>query len=314
MVPKSQIMVGVDGAPASRAALEWAARRAQQQKLPLLLVHAVPDYLVSPEHFSYQSVRASLEGMLDSEANSVRGFAPAVEVRSSFLFGEPAQVLAELSARSSMVVVGTDRTADAHGEGFGTLNFQLARTGRCPVAVIPARRRAVNAGVVVGIDGSPESMAAAYFAAAEAARTRQELTVICVSQSPARWVRPSTDGSLENQQIGTQGRVILAAVVAAVRARHIQLSVFDRFEQHEVPARVLIEAGKGAAMLVVGSRGRGVTHGALMGSATQGLLLDVPCPLVITRQEYAGVAAQQDKDLGTGQQMLAPVQISPEGF
>ncbi|POH57802.1 universal stress protein [Arthrobacter glacialis] len=314
MVLEPQIMVGVDGSPASRAALEWAARRAQRQKLPLLLVHAVPDYLVLPERVEYQSVRGSLEGMLDSEANSVRGLAPAVEVRSSLLFGEPAQVLAELSARSSMVVVGTDRTADVYGEEFGTLNVQLAMIGRCPVAVIPEPGSSVRTGVVVGIDGSPESMAAAYFAAAEAAHTRQDLTVICVSHSPARWVHPSADGSLENQQIGTQGRMILETVVAAVRARHIHLTVFDRFEQHDVPAQVLIEAGKGAAMLVVGNRGRGATHHALVGSVTQQLLLDVPCPLVITQQEYAGTAAQQSKDLGAGQQMPAPVQISPRGF
>jgi nucleotide-binding universal stress UspA family protein len=314
MVLEPQIMVGVDGSPASRAALEWAARRAQLQKRPLLLVHAVPDYLVSPESVEYQGLRASFEGMLNSEANCARGFGPGVEVRSSLLFGEPAQVLAELSARSSMVVVGTDRTADGHGGGFGSLNFQLAMIGRCPVAVIPARQSPANAGVVVGIDGSPESMAAAYFAAAEAARTRQELTVVCVSHSPARWAHPSTDGSGSTQQIDTQGRMILEAVVAAVRARHIHLTVFDRFEQHDVPARVLIEAGQGAAMLVVGNRGRGATHHALMGSATQELLLDVPCPLVLTQQEEAGSAAQQYKDHGAGQRMFAPVQISPGGF
>lgn len=314
MVPEPQIMVGVDGSPASRAALEWAARRAQRQKLPLLLVHAVPEYLVMPERVEYQSVRAALVGMLDSEANSVRGLAPAVEVRSSLHFGEPAQVLAELSARSSMVVVGTDRTADDCGEEFGTLTFQLAMNGRCPVAVIPEPESSVSAGVVVGIDGSPESLAAAYFAAAEAARTRQELTVICVSHTPARWVRPSTGGSLGDQQIGTQGRIILEAVVAAVRARHIHLTVVDRFEQHDAPARVLIEAGKGAAMLVVGTRGRGATQHALLGSVTQELLVDVPCPLVMTQQEYTGTAAQQFKALGVRQQMLAPVQISPGGF
>lgn len=311
MVVEPQIMVGVDGSPASRAALEWAARRAQLQKLPLLLVHAVPNYLVSAESVEYQSYRASLLSMLDSEANSVHEFAPAVEVRSSLHFGVPAQVLAELSARSAMVVIGTDRAGDVHGGGFGTLNFQLAMVGRCPVAVIPARPCPVTAGVVVGIDGSPESMAAAYFAAAEAAHTQQELTVICVSHSPARWVDPRADGLGRTEQIGTQGRVILEAVVAAVRARHIHLTVLGRFVQQNVPARVLIEAGKGAAMLVVGSRGSGAAHHAFMGSATQELLLHVPCPLVLTQQEEAGLAAQQYKVHGAGEDTLVPAQISP---
>ncbi|ALV45242.1 hypothetical protein MB46_06745 [Arthrobacter alpinus] len=307
-------MVGVDGSPASRAALEWAAHRAQQQGRPLLLVHSVPDYLVSPEGVDYQTFRAGLQGMLDSEANRVRGLVPAVEVRSSLQFGEPARVLAELSARSVMVVVGTDRTADVQGERFGTLNFQLAMIGRCPVAVIPEPENSVSAGVVVGIDGSPESMAAAYFAAAEAVRTRQDLTVVCVSQSPARWVHSSADGSVKTRQIGTQGRMILEAVVAAVRARHTHLTVFDRFEQHDAAARVLIEAGKGAAMLVVGSRGSGAVHHAAMGSVTRELLLHVPCPLVLTQQEEAAVVGERYKGHRAGLHTLAPVQISPGGF
>ncbi|MDD0857773.1 universal stress protein [Arthrobacter alpinus] len=132
----------MDGSPASRAALEWAARRAQLQKLPLLLVHAVPNYLVSAESVEYQSYRASLLSMLDSEANSVHEFAPAVEVRSSLHFGVPAQVLAELSARSAMVVIGTDRAGDVHGGDSvrsifnlpwsGDVPWQLSRRGRVP--------------------------------------------------------------------------------------------------------------------------------------------------------------------------------------
>lgn len=314
MVLEPQIMVGVDGSPASRAALEWAARRAQRQKLPLLLVHAVPDYLVLPERVEYQSVRGSLEGMLDSEANSVRGLAPAVEVRSSLLFGEPAQVLAELSARSSMVVVGTDRTADAHGEGFGAVDFQLATSGRCPVAVIPARQSPVRTGVVVGIDGSMQSLAAAHFAAVEAASIGQDLTIIYVASTVPLWLHSSSLGPAIAQQDDAQGRIILESAVAAVRARHIHLTVCERFEHDDVPARTLIAAGTGAAMLVVGSRGRGATQHALMGSATQEMLLHVPCPLVLTPHEYAGLTVEQGSDHGPVRPTPSPGQMPQGGF
>lgn len=77
-------------------------------------------------------------------------------------------MLAELSSNSAMDVVGMDRTADVHGEGFAAVNWRLARIGRCPVAVIPVSVNAVNAGVVVGIEGFFGSMAAASFATAEA--------------------------------------------------------------------------------------------------------------------------------------------------
>ncbi|AIX99958.1 hypothetical protein ART_0360 [Arthrobacter sp. PAMC 25486] len=60
MVVAPRIVVGVDGSPRSRAALEWAALRAPRQTLSLLLVYAVPDYLVSPGRIECQSVRDAL--------------------------------------------------------------------------------------------------------------------------------------------------------------------------------------------------------------------------------------------------------------
>lgn len=292
MVLEPQIIVGVDGSPSSRAALEWAASRAQRQKSPLLLVHAVPDFLVSPGRIEYHSVRDALQGLLDSEVNRAREFAPSVEVKASLHFGEPAQVLAEQSFGSVMVVVGTDRTADVHGEGFGAVDLQLATMGHCPVAVVPARQSPVHAGVVVGIDGSTQSMIAAHFAAAEATRIEQDLTIIYVQSTVPLWLHSSTLGPAITQLDDARGRMILEAAVAALRARHIHLTVCERFEHDDVPARTLIAAGKSAAMLVVGNRGRGATQHALMGSAMQELLLHVPCPVVLIQQEYAGAAAE----------------------
>ena len=298
MVVAPQIIVGVDGSPSSRAALEWAALRARRLKHSLQLVHSVPDYLVSPGRIEYQSVRDVFEGLLHSEASRAREFAPAVDVHTSLHFGEPAQVLAEVSSGSAMAVVGTDRTADAHGEGFGAVNLQLATIGQCPVAVIPTRQSAVNAGVVVGIDGSPQSTAAAYFAASEATSTEQELTVIYASSAVAGWLRNSALGPTIVMQGETAGRMILESTVAALRARHIHLTVCERYEHDDVPARALINAGQTAAMLVVGNRGRGAVQRALMGSTTQDLLLHVPCPIVLTRPDNANNPEVQDSDDG----------------
>ncbi|MHA7304219.1 universal stress protein [Arthrobacter sp. TMN-49] len=309
MVRQAQIVVGVDGSPPSRAALEWAAHRVQRGGSSLLLVHSVPDFLVSPGHDEYESVRAALEGMLTSEAASAREFAPGVEVQTILQFGEPALVLAELSASSAMVVVGNDRSADVHGEGFGAINLQLATIGRCPVAVIPARRGQANDGVVVGIDGSPQSMAAASFAAAEAVDIEQELTVVYVSPAAALPAQAAAAGPAIGQLDDTRGRMILETVVAAVRARHIHLTVCERFVHHDVPARALIDAGRGAAMLVVGNRGRGATHQAIRGSAIHELLQHVPCPVVLTPQDYADAAAGHHQDHDT----LSPSPTPLEG-
>lgn len=184
------------------------------------------------------------------------------------------------------VVVGTDRTADVHGEGFGAVTLQLATIGRCPVAVVPASQKAARAGVVVGIGGSFQSMAAAYFAAAEATSTEQELVVIYVSSGISGCLHGSTLGSAIAEQDEAAGGMFLETAVACPRARHINPTVDERFEHGDLPTSALIDAGKGAAMLVVGNRGRGVVQQAHMTSSIQGLLLHVPCPVVLIQQDY----------------------------
>jgi nucleotide-binding universal stress UspA family protein len=53
-------------------------------------------------------------------------------------------------------------------------------------------------------------------------------------------------------------------------------------EIREGPAApVLIEAGRGAALLVLGSRGRGGFAGLLLGSVSQQCAQHPPCPVVI---------------------------------
>jgi len=283
MSSKQPIVVGVDQAASSRAALEWGARRAERFHVPLLLVHVIPDYLVSSGSMEFHVVQDAIAGLLESEATRARELAPTSEVRTRLILGETVRVLAELSHHAAMVVVGTDRTADVHGEGFGAVNLQIAMISRCPVAVIPVHPTTGHAGVVVGIDGSPHSMEAAHFAAEEALGSGAELTLIHASRTHSGWLTSSTLGPWIATRDHTAGRMILESAVTSLRARYIHLTVCDRLETENAPAKALIDAAHDAQMLVVGSRGSGAVQHALMGSVTQDVLLHVPCPLILTR-------------------------------
>ena len=57
---------------------------------------------------------------------------------------------------------------------------------------------------------------------------------------------------------------------------------------NDLPARALLEAGKGAWTLVLGSRGLGGFKGLLLGSVSQQVVHHASCPVLIVPEPDAG--------------------------
>jgi nucleotide-binding universal stress UspA family protein len=154
----------------------------------------------------------------------------------------------------------TDRTED--------------RTATSEVAREPASR------IVVGVDGSPTSIAALGWAARQAELTGSAIDVVATWEWPtaAGWapVVPSGyDPSVDVQKVVDQA---LGTVGTAHPDVHLQSRVV---EGH--PAPVLVEASRGAALLVVGNRGHGEFAGMLIGSVSQYCVTQAHCPVLVFR-------------------------------
>jgi nucleotide-binding universal stress UspA family protein len=145
--------------------------------------------------------------------------------------------------------------------------------------------------VVVGVDGSPGSRAALTQAFLAAARDGAVLEVV---------------SSLGLELFYLGGEPVVVPDVAAIRedcaarARATVAEVQDELAASYAPgirdvpvtiliseapaARALLDRAEGAALLVVGSRGRGAMRSALVGSVALHCVTHAPCPVEVVHQ------------------------------
>ena len=139
--------------------------------------------------------------------------------------------------------------------------------------------------IVVGYDGSPDSCAALDWAAALAHRTHLPLTVLHVvdylGQLPGTLPAVPTPQRVE-QAVGPPAELVAAEGVHLARTRTDSIDITAVTHVARV-AYSLIEHSRDAALLVVGTRGRGELGGAILGSVSFAAVGHAHCPVVVVR-------------------------------
>jgi nucleotide-binding universal stress UspA family protein len=138
-----------------------------------------------------------------------------------------------------------------------------------------------NTDIVVGIDGSAESKKALRWAAAEARRQDARLSI--VTAYAYIWPLEAFGGLAEQpdyaRQVFTE---IVDSAVAEARALEPGVEVTGAVVLGE-PVPTLLDAGRDAAMVVVGSRGHGGFASLLLGSVSQQVATHATGPVVVVR-------------------------------
>jgi nucleotide-binding universal stress UspA family protein len=275
------IVVGYDGSADSDRAVDWAVMVAKLRHCPVRLVaviddDAAPDWL--PTRVEDARERALEQLRVTAEASDelpVTLMKPRSELAT--------HALLRLSRDAQLIVVGARGHGALGGTLSGSVSQHLARHAECPVAVVrephdPKARR-----IVVGFDDSPGSREAVAFAFAMASDTKQPLTVLHGWRySPAGTVglyMPLTPDVIERVNFE---RAKLSDAMREWREKYPEVDVaLEAIPVH--PVRALTDASDYAALVVVGSRGRGAFSGMLLGSVSQGFLQHAQCTVVIAR-------------------------------
>jgi nucleotide-binding universal stress UspA family protein len=128
------VLVGVDTAETSRAALDYAFASADRggQPLDVVLCYTPPRDRVG-RRASFADARRSL-------AEALSGFAeqyPNVAVTELFVDGDPIEELARRSRKAALLVLGSRGRGRLASMAFGSVSRSLIRRSHCPVAVLP---------------------------------------------------------------------------------------------------------------------------------------------------------------------------------
>ncbi|THA81558.1 universal stress protein [Streptomyces sp. A0592] len=152
--------------------------------------------------------------------------------------------------------------------------------------------------LVVGVDGSPQSRAAADWAAREAVRRDLPLHVVHA------WLWQPLAGPVV-QDRNTEARRaddLLKEVEGELTRRYPGLALTAEVLS-DAPVPALLHAAKGAEILVLGSRGYGALVGFLLGSYGRQVIAAAECPVVSVRSSHGRpVAVPEEGEVVVGQQ------------
>jgi nucleotide-binding universal stress UspA family protein len=147
--------------------------------------------------------------------------------------------------------------------------------------------------IVVGVDGSPASVAALTWAVHQASLTGAVVEAVTAWQFPAAYGGYPVDAGTDWR---ANAHIVQDMAVKEALGDEATGLVRRVAEGHSV--RVLLDASAGAELLVVGSRGHGGFTGMLLGSVSERVVAHAPCAVVVIR---TAVPAGDARDGSEGQ-------------
>ncbi|WP_405020156.1 universal stress protein [Kitasatospora sp. NBC_00070] len=276
------VVVGVDGSPHATVAADWAAQEAERRGCGLHLVYAVNTGTVTLSPRSGAAVTdlilKNAQAVLDEAIDLVGAAHPTLRPTGDVVPRDAAAAVLAAAEHAELAVVGTRGHGGFAALLLGSVSLRVCAHASCPVVVVrvpPERGDCVL--VAIREERDAEAL---RFGAGQALRAGLPLRALHtwspVVTDIARGA-PLLDESGEEAKLHEQ---LLSRTVDPVRAEFPELAI--EAEDHSGPtAATLVEASKGAALLVV-ARHRPAPHlGLRLGTAVHAVLHHAHCPVAV---------------------------------
>ncbi len=167
--------------------------------------------------------------------------------------------------------------------------------------------------IVVGTDGSKESLHAVEWAAREAVLRGAPLRIVSAAALLPRMLGSSGTSDYDTVADLLQQDRDRALAAGAQRAAEVAPGLLiDTDMLTGQPAQAVTDSGTGALMLVVGSRGIGAFTAMVLGSVSRYAAIHASCPVVVIREETTSTHKQIGVGIGDPETSSAALEFAFE--
>ncbi|MFF9165208.1 universal stress protein [Streptomyces longwoodensis] len=281
------VTVGLDGSPESLSAARWAADEAEKRKLTLRLLHAWP--LLAPEPArtpggvdqNYWAKR-----LVHTAQAELKTRHPGLTVVASLVAEDAQEALLRVASDSEMLVLGSRGLESVESYFMGDISMPVVARAERPVVLV--RAEPVK-------EGPPPAPAGAVVVALKLRDSGEELLDFAFHTAAARNVpllavhgrsvplHARTPWGTDHEITEEMSKDARAGLSRALQPWHEKYPLVE--VQHSIrlasPAKAVVQAAEGAALLVVGRRAH--RHGAAphLGPVAHAALHHGRCPVAV---------------------------------
>jgi nucleotide-binding universal stress UspA family protein len=291
-----RVLVATDGSSGARAAVDWLARSfpGAGATVTVVSVAAGPPAVGGGEAERLRAVATSVAERAVGEARAALS-ARWPEADGRVLDGDPREELARLAEaeRADLLVVGAAGLGGVRRFLLGSVSRAMVRHAPCPVLVVKGSAARTET-AIVAVDGSSHALEAVRYFAALGLELAGGVLVLGVVE-PVRWpkakpVALSAQVRQAARELGERRRSEMQQAVAqAAAALRERATPVETVLSEGRPAQKIVETARkrGAGLVVVGARGVGTMMRLVLGSVSEAVLNDAPCPVLVVRAKRA---------------------------
>ena len=295
------VVVGVDGTPASVNALRYARAEAARSGGKVDVIHVVPDYVPMAGMYPIlpEDLLAAGRTALGSTIDRVGDPGDGVVVERHLERGAVVKLLTSAGHDARAIVVGSDRRPASVRLLTGNVSTGVAARAAVPVVSVPETWRADRpTGVVMVAVKHPEDSDALMAEAFDVARrSGSRLLVLHAWHFPSAYDDLIAADPVTLDEWGARARHELEGLVRPWRRSYGDVDVELR-AVHDHAAHALVAASEHADELVLVRRARGFPAAAHLGSTARTVLLYAHCPVRVVPAVHAPMLPDLDLEAG----------------